>query len=130
VTEAATFASESDALRTVLDRLGSKLGAEAAYGTPVEKGSVTVIPIASVRWVGGLGSGRSPETDGQDAGSGSGGGGLLSVSPLGYIELIDGGAQFKAIEAPPSFPGIAVLVLASSIGAGILLRALTRLVRG
>ena len=72
-------------------RLGGAAKASAVFGKPVKRGDVTVIPVARARWAFGGGSGASPE------GSGDGGGGAGMVSPIGYIEVRDGEAEFKPI---------------------------------
>lgn len=68
-----------------LDRLAQRLGATAnaatIFGTPVERGDVTVIPVAKASYGFGGGSGtRSGE-------EGCGGGGGVRVAPVGYIEI-------------------------------------------
>ncbi len=85
-------------------RTGATAKASAIFGKPVKRGGVTVIPVARARWGFGGGSGVSPE------GSGGGGGGAGWVSPVGYIEVRDGEAVFKAI--PNRGPlGVAIAAL-------------------
>jgi uncharacterized spore protein YtfJ len=80
----------------VIERLGEKLGvtarAAAVFGEPVEREGVTVIPVARVRWGFGGGAGRK---DGENAGGGGGGG--VQASPIGFIELRGGTAEFRRI---------------------------------
>ena len=68
------------------ERLGTYARAETVFGEPVERGDVTIIPVAGV--IGGFGGGANGE--GQDGG---GGGGL--ISPLGYIEVTNAGTRFR-----------------------------------
>jgi hypothetical protein len=104
-TELSTESSteQSDALvQRLADALGSTAGASAAYGEPVERDGVTVIPVAKVRWGVGGGSGNSKSTE-RFAGGGNGGMGATAVSPVGYIELHEGEAKFHRIKeyVPP-----------------------------
>ena len=69
-----------------LDRLAQRLGGTAnaatIFGVPVERGDVTVIPVAKAAYGFGGGSGtRSGE-------EGSGAGGGVRVAPVGYIEIL------------------------------------------
>jgi len=68
---------------SILDRLAERLGSTAnaatIFGAPIERGDVTVIPVARAAYGFGGGSGtRSGE-------EGSGGG--VRVTPVGYIEI-------------------------------------------
>ncbi len=81
--------------------------ASTVFGKPVKRGDVTVIPVARARWAFGGGSGASPE------GSGAGGGGGGMVSPIGYIEVREDGAEFKPIRGRgPIWAGIAAIGVA------------------
>ena len=76
------------------ERIGARAQASAVFGEPVERGGLTVIPVAKATW--GVGGGS-----GEKAGErGLGGGGGISVAPLGYIEMRDEGAVFKPIRDP------------------------------
>jgi hypothetical protein len=68
-------------------------GARLCYGKAVSAGGRTVIPVASVRTVGGGGFGLST-----DEGQGGGGGGLLDARPVGFIELSADGTRFERID--------------------------------
>lgn len=121
--EQARQAAENDHGSRLLERLVSQVGGRAhvqsVFGDPVERASVTVIPVARVRWGVGGGGGAAPE------GSGSGGGGGVAADPIGYIEITSTGATFRPIGR--SF-GAAALI-AASIAAAIVLRAAARLRR-
>jgi uncharacterized spore protein YtfJ len=87
--------SENDSQGNFLDRMAQRLGGSAhagtIFGTPVERGDVTVIPVAQAAYAFGGGSGTK---NGEE---GSGGGGGVRVSPMGYIEIRNGGTVYKPI---------------------------------
>lgn len=118
--EQAQRAAEGDVGSRLLDRLvgqvGGKAGAKAAFGDPVERGDVTVIPVARVRWGFGGGGGAGPE------GSGSGGGGGVGADPIGYIEVTSSGATFRPIPRSIGAPEI----VGGAIATAIVLRAIAR----
>jgi uncharacterized spore protein YtfJ len=82
----------------LLARIGHAIGdrarASAVFGEPVDREGVTVIPVAKARFGFGAGGGSGPEKVG---GAGGGGGGGAMISPLGYIEVRAGGAEYKRI---------------------------------
>ncbi|MCL6644200.1 MAG: sporulation protein [Dehalococcoidia bacterium] len=126
--EAASSASAS-----FIERLASRLGlhasASAVFGDPVDRDGVTVIPVAKVRWGFGGGSGRGIE-DGSETGEigeGSGAGGGVMASPVGYIEILDGQATFHRIKDPAS---LVPLVIAGAFAGWLTLRGLAKLLRG
>jgi len=123
---------EGGAAEGFLERLAEKVGARASvaavFGEPVERGELTVIPVARVRW--GVGGGAGVAGDAASApasGSGSGGGGGVTAEPIGYLEIGSSGVTFQTIAAPYPSP---LFVLAGSIGLAVILRALARLIRG
>lgn len=126
--EAASSASDS-----FIERLASRLGlhasASAVFGDPVDRDGVTVIPVAKVRWGFGGGSGRGIEEGSEtgEIGEGSGGGGGVMASPVGYIEIQDGQATFHRIKDPAS---LVPLVLAGAFAGWLTLRSLAKLLRG
>jgi hypothetical protein len=83
-----------EAVRGVLGKLGEHLGAHlnasTIFGAPVERDGVTVIPVASVRFVFGAGGGG----DTRGRGEGQGGGAIGRGHATGYIELKDGRSRF------------------------------------
>jgi uncharacterized spore protein YtfJ len=99
------------------ERTGATAHASAVFGEPVKRGDVKVIPVARARWGFGGGSGTSPE------GSGTGGGGAGWVTPIGYIEVRDDGAEFKPI---PDRRWMAVAAAAVGVAAMGVARAFTR----
>ncbi len=118
---------------SLVERLGERIGvharAEMVYGDPVERGGVTVIPVARVRWGfgGGFGSGSGPD---RETGQGGGGGGGVTASPAGYIEIKNGTTEFKPIrDLPQMLLAIAVIVSAGGFATVMLLRGLRGLLR-
>jgi uncharacterized spore protein YtfJ len=57
-----------------------------------------VIPVAKALF--GFGGGGGSGARKGNEGSGGGGGGAALVSPVGYIEMRGGGAEFKRISTP------------------------------
>jgi uncharacterized spore protein YtfJ len=116
-------------LERLAERLGGKASVTAVYGEPVERGGVTVIPVARVRWGfgGGSGSGGSQAGPGGGQGSGVGGGGGVTASPVGYIEIANGRTEFRRIHDPVHLLVFAPLILATGISMGLILRGLRRL---
>lgn len=115
-------ASGADAfLERLAGRMGAHAGASVVFGEPVERGGVTVIPVARARWGFGGGAGsRGGE------GGGSGGGGGMIVSPVGYIEMQEGQSRFRPIPDPAA--RLPVLIARGAI-ALLILGAIGRLRR-
>lgn len=114
-------------LERIMGRLAARLGGDATvrmvYGDPIQRGEVTVVPVARARY--GFGAGRGPNGgDGEESG---GGGGGAQVSPVGYIEIKNGEATFRNIW---SLSSVLPLVIASGIAGGIVLRGITHLIGG
>jgi uncharacterized spore protein YtfJ len=99
------------------DRIGARVQASAVFGQPVERGDITVIPVARATW--GFGGGSGGEAGKEGAGGGGGG----FVSPLGYIEVRDSGAEFKPIRDPRL---LAATVAAAMVAASLVARAVAR----
>jgi uncharacterized spore protein YtfJ len=79
----------------VLGRIGQNFSVQRVFGEPIERGGVTVVPVALVAGGGGAGGG----TD-QDGANGSGGGFGLWSRGIGVYEIKDGGVRFvPAIDA-------------------------------
>ena len=99
-------------LQRIGDAVGGRAMVSAVFGEPVEREGITVIPVAKARFgFGGGGGGGAREGD---EGSGGGGGGGAFVSPVGFIEVRDGTAQFKRIS---STVDLLALVVATSLTA-------------
>jgi uncharacterized spore protein YtfJ len=93
------------------NRIGGSMRASAAFGKPVERGGVTVIPVARARFAFGGGSGTDP----QSGGHGGGGGGAGTVQPLGYIEVRKGGVTFRPIR---DWRAIGIAAAGAAVAAG------------
>jgi len=106
----------------LLERIGQSVGqraqVSAVFGEPVEREGLTVIPVAKARFGfgGGGGSGGPPDKEG----TGAGGGGGAAVTPIGFIEVRNGSAEFKRIATPAD-------VLAIVAAASVAVLALKRL---
>ncbi len=126
--EEAAFGRIDDFVERLANRVGARANASAVFGEAVTRDDVTVIPVAKVRWGFGGGAGRGVDSKdvGKDSGEGSGGGGGLTASPLGYIEIVDGHADFKRIR---DFGAFVPVILASAFAAWLSLRGLRALVR-
>src|SRR5262249_60904457 len=107
----------SQLVNELLDQIGQSVGKRAqvstVFGEPVEREGLTVIPVAKARFGFGCGGGSGSREGDEGSGGGGGGGGV--VTPIGYIEVRDGGAEFKRITTPtdmaplggaPSLPGL------------------------
>jgi uncharacterized spore protein YtfJ len=73
------------------EKLGAVARAATIFGEPVERDGITVIPVAKARWGFGGGAGRRKDEDGAGCGGGA------QVSPVGFIELKNGEAEFRPI---------------------------------
>jgi uncharacterized spore protein YtfJ len=114
--------AESAGSENLVERLARELGATAnaarIYGSPIERDGVTVIPVAKARYGCGGGSGF------REGKQGSGGGGGVSVAPLGYIEIVQGRTCFRPIRDSSS---LIPLVAVTGLFAALIIRALARL---
>jgi hypothetical protein len=110
-------------LRLLAERVAAVTGATTIFGAPVERAGVTVIPVATARW--GFGAGGGTRT-----GDGEGGAAVGSTTPVGFIELRDGGAEFRPIRLQPPLWAIALVMLAGSVNGVMVLRSVRRLLRG
>src|SRR5215813_15630143 len=106
----------SQLVNELLDQIGQSVGkraqVSAVFGEPVEREGLTVIPVAKARFGFGGGGGSGGREGGEGSGGGGGGGGV--VTPVGYIEVRDGSAEFKRITTPTD---MAPLVAAASLAA-------------
>lgn len=119
--EAAARGSTIQVLERVAEKLGVHAGASAAFGEPVERDGVTVIPVAQALIGIGGGGGTSPD---DESGAGAGGGAI--TRPLGYIEISGHSARFVPFQPGWMNPGVlltAVLILL------IVARSLSRVAR-
>ena len=99
-------------LQRIGQTVGDKANVSTVFGDPVERAGITVIPVAKARF--GFGGGGGGGARGSQEGSGGGGGGGAVVSPVGYIEVREGTAQFKRIS---SSADLVALVAAAALAA-------------
>ena len=107
----------NDLLERIAGTVGSKAHVTAVFGEPVEREGLTVIPVAKARF--GFGGGGGSGMREGDEGSGGGGGAV--VSPVGYIVVRNGSAEFKRIFTPTD---LLPAVVAGSLAALTLKRLL------
>ena len=67
------------------------------YGEPIELEHKRVLPVAKVHYIVGGGGGYSEETGDSPVAQGEGGGGRISVKPLGVYEIDAHEVTFKPI---------------------------------
>jgi uncharacterized spore protein YtfJ len=103
-------------LGTMAEKLGAVARAATVFSEPIERQGITVIPVAKARWGFGGGVGRQKDADG------GGGGGGVQVTPVGFIEIKDGQAEFRPIRTLP----IPLLIL-GGISTLLLFRQIKRL---
>lgn len=113
-------------LHGIASRVGLHSNAAAVFGDPVDGDGITVVPVAKVRWGFGGGSGSGKNGDEDSVGEGAGGGGGAMASPLGFIEIKNGQAEFRRVKDPGSLVGV---ILASAVAFWIATRALRSLFR-
>ncbi len=94
-------------IQQINEQVQKNANVRVVFGEAIEKGTITIIPVAKVTLRGGGGGGGNPpektpadETTPKDKPKGFGMGlGLeIKTTPLGYIEIKDGQARFKEIE--------------------------------
>lgn len=78
-------------VESLAQRLGATATATTIFGTPIERGDTTVVPVAKAAYGFGGGSG---ERSGEE---GSGGGGGVRVTPVGFIEIRPGTVRYRPI---------------------------------
>jgi uncharacterized spore protein YtfJ len=114
--ELGAHALRSSFLDALTDGLTGMVG--SVFGAPIDRDGVTVIPVARARW--GMGGGFAPKHP-LDRGPGGepsfGGGGGTIVKPVGFIELRQGQARFRAIPDRVSTAWAIVWVLLSGLSA-------------
>jgi uncharacterized spore protein YtfJ len=109
-----------------LDRLANlfatRARAASVFGEPVERGGVTIVPVAKVRW--GFGGGGGGDAEGVHSEGGAGGG--VRVDPVGYIEIEGNQTRYLPIRDPSSY---VPLIVAGGFAGCLLLRGIRRLIR-
>jgi uncharacterized spore protein YtfJ len=119
---------EESIVQRIAEAVGGRAGVALAYGDPVERAGVTIVPVARVRFGfgGGVGQGRRREVESRAHPEGSGGGGGAIVAPAGVLILKGDRVLYQPIRDPARMIG---LVLAIGVGVTLMLRAVARLTR-
>ena len=114
--------SSIDRGKGFLHQLGNVVAVGAnvhsVFGEAIERGDTTIVPVARVRY--GLGGGErlgSPASSDGFHGAGAGAG--VYVTPAGFIQLRNGGAEFHAI-ADPRAEAFRNFALLSGLGLSVL----------
>jgi uncharacterized spore protein YtfJ len=109
----------AEVLEQLYDKMEGTANAAVAFASPQKHDGLVVIPVASVGWRFGSGTGTRGQKEQSEAQRGMGVGGTLSVSPVGFIEVKEGTAIFKPIFTPgvtirphllPPLPGCVLFV--------------------
>jgi uncharacterized spore protein YtfJ len=87
----------TEVLEQMYDKIEGSAKAEVAFAPPQRHDGLVVIPVASVGWRFGSGTGTRRQKEQREAQSGIGVGGTMSVSPVGFIEVKEGTARFRPI---------------------------------
>ena len=101
---------------TMAEKLGAVARASTVFSEPIEREGITVVPVAKARWGFGGGVGH------RDDEAGGGGGGGVQVTPVGFIEIKNGQAEFRHIRTVSMRS-----VMLGAVAALILFRQLKRL---
>jgi len=88
-------------MESMTQRLGAAANVKNVYGEPITSGDKTIIPVATVAYGFGGGSGRGKQ-GGEETGEGGGGGGGMKAQPAGVIEITAARTRFvPATQAKP-----------------------------
>ena len=90
----------AEVLEQLYDKMEGTANAAVAFAPPQRHNDLVVIPVASVGWRFGSGTGTRRQKEQRGAQGGIGVGGALSVSPVGFIEVKEGTARFRPIFTP------------------------------
>jgi uncharacterized spore protein YtfJ len=99
----------SDVFQSMVEHASARL----VYGEPVSAGGKTILPVATIRY--GFGGGSGAKEDGQQRGGGGGGG--LIAKPLGVVEVTESISRF----IPITSNGSIVLAVGIGVALGLLL---------
>ncbi len=90
----------AEVLEQLYDKMEGTANAAVAFAPPQKHDDLVVIPVARVGWRFGGGTGTRRQKEQRGAQGGIGVGGVLSVSPVGFIEVKKGTARFRPIFMP------------------------------
>jgi len=83
-------------IKTIFDKFAKQKDVELIYGEPITHGEQCILPVAEVSYSFGVGSGK--ETNEEDVlEHGEGGGGHISVKPLGVYKMNKAGSRVRFI---------------------------------
>jgi uncharacterized spore protein YtfJ len=88
-----------EVLEQLYDKIESSAKGDVVFAPPQKHEGLTIIPVASVGWRFGSGTGTSRPRQQKEAQRGIGIGGTMSVAPIGFIEMKEGAAKFRPIVA-------------------------------
>ena len=90
----------AEVFEQLYDKMEGTAKAAVAFAPPQEHDGLMIIPVASVGWRFGSGTGTRRQKEQREAQGGIGVGGAMSVSPVGFIEVKEGTARFRPILTP------------------------------
>lgn len=82
---------------TIFDKFAGQKEVSLVYGEPIELENKRVLPVAKLSYYVGGGGGYSGESDTSPVSQGEGGGGYISVKPLGVYEITSDQVTFKPV---------------------------------
>lgn len=98
-----TFKEENNnrsPIKTIFDKFAKQRDVELVYGEPITHGKQCIVPVAEISYSFGVGSGKesSEETDEETIlEQGEGGGGHISVKPVGVYKMNDSGSRVRFV---------------------------------
>jgi uncharacterized spore protein YtfJ len=109
--EEAMKAADAGMGARLAERLGRSASASAVFAAPVVHADTTVIPVARTRY--GFAAGTGDE--------GSGGGGGVAVTPIGWIEITAAGGRFRPLRPRAQVLAAAFFAALGLVAGGIAL---------
>jgi uncharacterized spore protein YtfJ len=109
-------------LTTLSDRFATTGKVQNVFGEPIEAHGRTVITVAQVKYGLGAGGGGENKSGQEDAVGGAGGRGGVKVSPVGVLEITEGGTRWIPFFDPRATARLIVV----GIAIGFLLRRALR----
>src|SRR5215831_10460967 len=97
--ERASSEQYTEVLGQLYDKMHGSANAAEVFAPPQKHDGLMIIPLASVGWRFGSGTGTSRQKAQREAQRGMGVAGTMSVSPVGFIEVKEGTARFRPIFA-------------------------------
>ena len=82
---------------SIFDKFAGQKEVSLVYGEPIELENKRVLPVAKLNYYVGGGGGYSGESDKSPVSQGEGGGGYISVKPLGVYEITSDRVAFKPV---------------------------------